>query len=410
MKLALTAALLLLAGLVSAVAAASAEDQAVYDWYDTLGNPRLNELPWAEISVQFQFEGQPPDKHQLRAFIGKSGKDGTWVVAPDFRTYLMEADAPASRITSGTFHWEARDLAADMRNMLAGPLPQPGDKIRPFFTTGLAQRAQLVVYARTLQALGEEAVAAEVLRAARKLPVPEGADKEAPFQKALENDFGAQGMQDLLKMLGGLDDEAGNANGRAILAPRTMLLEKADRLIRLLPQTPQAARAADMAATLRRMIAEDKEHSSPSDAELARLPTQQRVAELTFRLRDLNARSWSDHGVNLFSEHAKTVETAAHQLASLGLEAVPQLIEALKDTRFSRSIDIDRHGPDLLTPRQALTIGDCAERILSHIAKRDFFRPGNEQATMTEAGKAEETRQAVVCWLDQAQKNKTGSP
>jgi hypothetical protein len=90
----------------------------------------------------------------------------------------------------------------------------------------------------------------------------------------------------------------------------------------------------------------------------------------------------------------KIVKTPVHRLVDLGYEAVPQLIEALDDHGFTRSMEPRFNGYAL--PR-ALRVSDFAQRILQHISGRYFFAERTPDGTLT---KGTVRQQAEAWWAE----------
>jgi len=69
----------------------------------------------------------------------------------------------------------------------------------------------------------------------------------------------------------------------------------------------------------------------------------------------------------------KEANTPVHRLAEFGYEAVPQLIEALDDRRFTRSTeDSVRLNGAWEIPRSVMRVGDFAQKIIEHTTGRNF--------------------------------------
>jgi hypothetical protein len=156
---------------------------------------------------------------------------------------------------------------------------------------------------------------------------------------------------------------------------------------------PRHAREA--AALLRQMIAEDEEHARRPARPPAELTRAEQVAELIFRLRDQSARQTTDPGsCNVFADE-RGEDSPAHRLVRIGSEAVPALIDALGDTRFTRCVG---HHRSFYFSHHVLRVGDCALAVLEAIAGRRFWQATYTNAAMVKDGQAAETRQRVLAW------------
>jgi hypothetical protein len=122
------------------------------------------------------------------------------------------------------------------------------------------------------------------------------------------------------------------------------------------------------------MVEEDKRRDNAKRGSLA---------DLVFRLRDQNG--WqvaSLTGLNIFHDPRRD-QSPAHQLLARGVEAVPILINAVDDRRFTRSV---AHGRFDFDPH-VLRVGDCAQDILIEMNLRAF--DGVEWNYLTELGSEE---------------------
>lgn len=156
-----------------------------------------------------------------------------------------------------------------------------------------------------------------------------------------------------------------------------------DELKRLLLNFPQADFAKtdtsvgrEMVRELDRMIAEDVARAKrpPPSA----LQGRARIAELIVLLRDQHAPQRTMPGYPDFvcgwalSDDARRAcesqDSPVRQLINFGPAAVPQLIEALDDTRMTRAVHYYRAG----LPTQVLRVGDCALQILETISGQRF--------------------------------------
>ena len=156
-----------------------------------------------------------------------------------------------------------------------------------------------------------------------------------------------------------------------------------DEIRRLLLNFPQADFAKtessvgrEMVRELDRMIGEDTARAKRPPP--ATLQGRARIAELILLLRDQHAPQRTMPGYPDFvcgwalSDEARraceSVDTPVRQLINAGPAAVPQLIEALDDTRMTRAVHYYRAG----LPTQVLRVGDCALQILEMISGQRF--------------------------------------
>jgi len=158
--------------------------------------------------------------------------------------------------------------------------------------------------------------------------------------------------------------------------------------------------------TLKRMIQDDAEHAAKASKPWDKMTTDERVAELTFRLRDQNGMQMGQPGgCDIFENRTGKTDTAAHQLVAIGFDAVPQLIAALDDQGLSRSVT---YGRDFFFSHRVLTVGDCAQAILGRIAGRQFSPRFVPSGSGTGGGIVASTKQQVDEWWDAVARRERG--
>ena len=151
-------------------------------------------------------------------------------------------------------------------------------------------------------------------------------------------------------------------------------------------ETKHGRRVRETRDLLRQMVAEDRRHVADPD---------DRVADLIFQLRNQNGRQWCQPGAcDIFNDPRKD-KSPAHQLVKLGHDAVPQLIEAMDDRRFTRSVGYHR---DFRFSHHVLRVGDCAVSILERIAGRGFYRRSHTNAAMIKYGGESRTGKEIRAW------------
>ncbi len=187
------------------------------------------------------------------------------------------------------------------------------------------------------------------------------------------------------------------------------LIQRCRLITRHLPFNEDAKRAKGIVSTLVNMIREDEAYRKQlNDRKQSGVqPTQeQRIADLIFQLRgqngdqscvisDQNGRRWFlDFYVARgdFFFDARGQDSPAHQLVKIGDPAIPQLIAALDDDRFTRTLDDED---------TVLRVGDCAASIISHIAGRRFDHLSPNGGPMAKDGQGRRTKDAIQTWWDE---------
>lgn len=147
--------------------------------------------------------------------------------------------------------------------------------------------------------------------------------------------------------------------------PRAGLAARFDRIAKEFPGGRYEEQATEYARTLKQMAAEDVEKRSP----LEQLAAADRVKELVFQLRECKAVQFMQPGSCWIPSHSQPAEgtnaNAADQLIAEGFDAVGALIEALEDTRLTRSYGYYR---DFTPWRYVLQVRDAAIQTLVVIA------------------------------------------
>ena len=151
---------------------------------------------------------------------------------------------------------------------------------------------------------------------------------------------------------------------------------------------------------LRTMVTEDMEHERKAGKPAGQMTTSERVAELIFQLRDQSGGQVMQPGrCNIFLPRNDHVPTPAEQLVEIGYDAVPQLIDALSDERFSRAVGFHR---DFYFSHYVLRIGDCSRAILERIGGRTFYDRASTSSEMVKDGAVAKVRERVKAWWAEA--------
>ena len=376
-----------------------------FEWFGTLGFPDVRSCPSAHVTTGLwisQSGNQSPTALPPRAaFLLRRGDDGHFtVLTPDLFTRDYTTTPPGTPEYERVGYEEASRAAdADASlDALTRPPATDAERFRHRFEERLSARAQAFVWAWACWRNGLEEQAARLYARAAALPGRNAKEPEkTTFRQRLEGDLG---YAMIWRAMLDFDDPA---------IPRPRLLACFERIADDYPASEYAPRARQTADLLRTMVAEDTAHCVPA-APLASLPPEQRVAELIFRLRDQHGSQLSQPGeCNVFSEDlfappgkAEEEKSPAMQLADLGFAAVPQLIAAMDDQRFSRSVSFGR---DFVSSYHVLTIGSCAKQILSRIAGMpNFFFWENGHQIYGEDQTAQIKRRVESWWENVRQK------
>jgi hypothetical protein len=180
---------------------------------------------------------------------------------------------------------------------------------------------------------------------------------------------------------------------------RADLKARFEYIVKHLPGTNHHKRAAEAVALLDRMIREDDAHAAAraGGKPFAQLGWKEQARELVFQLRDQPGHQWSQPGAcDIFDTLGGTRDTPAHKLVELGYDAVPALIEALDDDRFSRAVGFGR---DFYFSHYVLTVGQCAGEILESISGLSLREPVYSRGLQTkDMPEVEKVRAEARAW------------
>ena len=377
------------------------EDGLILKWFDGLGFLDFSGLPLVKVTATWQSSLEKDEKQNdtSYAFLMDDTENG-------FRAFTLDLSERFFEFTSQGFFsptvhkFERLNLRETAQTLLRENAERTSKAEVGWprrFGMQINEGTEFVVIARACAAQGEADLAQQLMDAARDLLMQKHSEKnsESTFQKDLSEDLANMTMWRII-----LDFSEPNV-------PRTQLLASLEQFLKNYPETRHCERATESAELLRTMIKEDRDHSVPNFSDLT---SDEKVDELIFQLREQNGQqlsqpgscdiffgdSFADVKTEMIHETTETepVESKprsvspAQQLVDLGMDAVPKLIDALGDERFTRSVGYHR---DFYFSHHVLRVGDCAEKILCRIANRDFYQP-----TYTNAGMLKDDEQLAV--------------
>ena len=116
------------------------------------------------------------------------------------------------------------------------------------------------------------------------------------------------------------------------------------------------------------MVAEDAAHAAAARPFESMSPDEQ-TRELVFLLRDQDGGQLMQPGApNIWSDD-RGEQSPARRLAALGYAAVPALLAALDDPRFTRTVGFHRQ---FVFSHEVVTVGEAAFDVIERIAGRSF--------------------------------------
>ena len=360
----------------------SAEVKECFEWFGTLGYPDVKQAVFAEVWTGNWYQSglQSPATVTLLGFVTAKNGGHFDVVGVDLvQRELSTNDKPAK--PEERIGYEPRPFTEYARQQL-NALRQPPKGNGNRFGAKLGLKSEAFFLAYVCWRKGEQELAQSLFDETRKIaPISSGGNGKSDIMKvSIEKEFAYYAMWDAVLQCGGgrlgVDEWAHSGK----LVPRTELLLLFQNVVKHFPLSEHIGRAKKTIAVLERMIAEDKVHPVITDVAFAKLPADEQVRELIFRLRDQNGHQWDQPGGCDILDMRDAETSAAHRLVKSGYDAVPQLIDALTDERFSRSV---RFGRDFHFSHTVLTIGDCAQQILNRISGRSFNAPRRTSGLMS---------------------------
>jgi hypothetical protein len=184
---------------------------------------------------------------------------------------------------------------------------------------------------------------------------------------------------------------------------RAQLLDRFEGIVKNFPDSQYAPRAREIAALLKQMLCEDREHARlrQEGKPFEQLSPKEQIADSIFQLRDQNG------GFNIFRSPGgeEMKDSPAHRLVNMGYQAIPQLIAALGDRHFTRSVCCPdgvawKHQLSLAdyASRGVIRVGECADSIIGRIARRSFNTPDNANGDANEDDIGRRRKAAIQGW------------
>ena len=325
-------------------------DRKLVDWFDELPFPRFDGLKLVRVATGAwsHVGNEPPTQDHILALLLEERGESFTILTLDLETQHFSKSI-ANTPSHQQVVFELRDLRAEVTDQLK-QLEDPEKQNMHMLGDSDSGRVKLFTLARTCLAQNCVAEAQLLLDAAAKLP-----SKFDSFDKALREDLAYLMTWRAILEFGELKTS------------RTDLLVSFQKILQHFPDSRQTDRVRQTVSILETMVAEDRTHL-PSK-QLTAMTDKERIAELVFQLRDQNGRQWSQPGWCDVFDDPRGEESPAAQLRSIGFAAVPELINAIDDNRFTRSVEFHR---DFYFSHRVLSVGECAEAIIAQIAQRRF--------------------------------------
>ena len=373
----------------AAVSGLTPEAKADFEWFSGLGFHDVSNAWFARVATGswFQSGGDPPKASYVLGFVLST--NGSTFTALDIdlfqRNYTTSAAGMAEYQRVGFELISLKEWAGVLLDYYEKPRERDVEAdLWRRFGERVTERSQIFVLAWACWQQGLEDEARRLYAVAQTTPKPTGRDDSGlSIRSKLEKDLG-------LSMMWRAILEFGNP-----AITRKDLLAQFQAIATNYPGSEYHAQAESTAERLKIMLAEDEQHAKSPPKPLSELPTEERIKELIFQLRDQNGQQWSQPGwCDIFNDPRGT-NTPAHQLVSIGYPAVPQLIAALDNPTFTRSVGYHRN---FYFSHTVLTVGDCAAFILNRIAGKAFYEPQSTSSYLSKDGNVVQVRQDAQAW------------
>lgn len=339
-----------------------------FEWFGGLGFPDVKTLKFVRVTTGWPDEDDydPLKNSYLHGFLLSQEEDTFSVLLPDLETRKWRKTPPGTKD-----HQKVEYEVADLSKYAASRLESIRDidqrKRKSSWRSmemRLSERAQVFTLAWSCWRKGHDELAAELYDEAARMGMHSGSgDSEIrKVRQRVAVDLGHAEMWRAVEEFG----EAGTS--------RVQLLDKFRGIIKNYPECEHIARAKTTVELLEKMVQEDLEHTEQRKRgkSFEELSEHEQIRELVFQLRDQNGRQMSQPGscdvfFTLDSLLGHAGKSPAHQLVKFGYAAVPQLVDALGDRRFSRSVGCHRN---FYFSHHVLTVGECARQVLDRIDGR----------------------------------------
>jgi len=353
---------------VQAERSISVHSRALFDWFDTLGVPVLNDRKYLQIYLG-HYNALPDNQlkpNYTYVFLLESTETEKKVYTLDMRnsTYSRE---DTDMFSGESYRYKEFDLRADVIERLKELRtnhPQIGHLRK--FDSRTGDPVALFILARGCYGSGFNQQAEDLIRYLSEMPdfrTGKPVGKEG-LKKSLSEDMALSFMQSTRQGFG--DSKV----------TREALLRQLLDIAKHYPESTGAVEARKSAEILFRMIREDEAHSPESIQPWEKMTPREQVMELIYQLRDQNAES----SFSIFTDprdggmmHQKVPGkgSPATQLVEMGEVALEQLIEAVDDDSFTRCAD----------SHSIIRVGECCQTIIDRIQPtgRLFDIAGNPQ-------------------------------
>jgi hypothetical protein len=362
-----------------------------YQWFDTLEYPSVGRLPFVRINIRESIAGSegPQDSHQY-GFLMKQQDQTFTVFLPDLTVQTFHR-ASVGASSSKLAGFERLDLIQWSRNWLAASQqqPQPHTDRWAGFAGTLEPETQFFVVARACAARGHERLALQLFNGAENQSSTMVDEEKWGLRQRLSNRMARACIWRATLEFGNSD------------IGRISLLATFRQIGRRFSGDQRDLNVQPTVRLLERMVVEDQQHASSHRRPVGNHTSRKHIAELIYLLRDQNGHQYMQPGsCDVFADPRGDKSPAA-QLVKMDIAAAPQLIEALSDRRFTRSVGFWRN---FTFSHCVLRIGDAALAILERIACKRFYTRRSTSAEMTNDDSTSAVKAEIRRWWKEYQR------
>jgi hypothetical protein len=364
-----------------------AEMWRAFAWFDTLGFPDLLGKKYVRVATGYwrKSSDAPPENTYIQAFLLTDDGEQFRVFTANLETFTFTKTLPSVEEYERV-GYEMLDLHSEVTAELEELFSfyEEGDVIgRHWRLCGkVGERLELFVFARACAANDLWELAYQVYTSTLALSEDICQSDQKTLHEVVEDEIAYTIMW---RNVLAFED---------VTVSRQELLERFEQFIENFPESEYTARAREMAVLLRQMVREDKEYARRAKS-LETMTLEECIAELVFQLRDQNGHQWSQPGwCDIFSDE-RGRDSPAYQLVEIGYPAIPQLIAALDDERFTRSVGFHR---DFYFSHFVLRVGDAALAVIERIAGRRFYQRHSTTSEAVKDGEIASVKAEVEAW------------
>lgn len=368
-------------------------------WYQTLGYPDVSKAPYVRVATGWStsVNGQPRVNRFVEGFLlSEEPKAFTvFVCSISLLEDRSESDEPYPALTTVRFVRRADGPEAERVGFekvdLKVAAPAALARVQKHATADdhflqwgrPSHRARIFAFAQACRQKDLAEIAAALEEQAGQIADRQtGMKQPALLREYLQEEIGEAVLENA-------ESKFSNPS-----IPWSELVKPYEKFAERYHANKRIAYAQEAETVLRKMIAEEAEHHPKPRAEMTKA---EQIAEDVFLLRDLHVFHWIQGRYPVFDMSRDGTDRVepVERLVDAGEAAVPALIEALDNRRFTRStVQESMHTQ---VPMTATRVSRVAEKILERISGRNFYVRRNDKG---EPASGTIRQQAEAWWVE----------